>query len=104
MHGVFCPRCVVGLCLRWALLYLEFVGDEDTNGFGLEGYLQWKCGPCPSSASFIDRGIFPRRVFIFKGFTIDSSPWLGIFAHHFGFSFPLVFVALGIPLVAHALR
>ena len=30
-------------------------------------------------ASFIDEGVFSRWVFIFRGFTIDSSPWLGIF-------------------------
>ena len=41
MYGVFYPRCVVGLCLWWDLLYLEFLGDEDTDGFGLEGYVQW---------------------------------------------------------------
>ena len=40
MYGVFCPRCVVGPYLWWVLLYLEFTRDKDTNGFGLDGYVQ----------------------------------------------------------------
>lgn len=41
MCRVFLPRCGVVLCLWWALLYLEFSGDEEASGFGLNGYVLW---------------------------------------------------------------
>ena len=39
MCWIFWPKCGVGLYLLWAFMYLEFVGDEDVDKFGMDSFV-----------------------------------------------------------------